>query len=264
MKFLKKIFSLNGRLDRKGYLLLGVLPMVVVIYLLVFISQNSKSIIFLYLGIFILLLVWILVLVSTVKRGRDSGLSGVMSLFLFMTVPLLTLDLENYMGIDIPYAPVIFFIYLLITPSSSKEVNPIGKIEYGFTIILMGLVTMLWINFISPKTCIESDDWMKGITCSQMKSIANVLDTFKLDNEVYPTTKEGIKALVSNPDVLKYPNYAQNPYYRRVPKDAWGHKYIYVKTTDGFEIISYGADRKEGGEDEGADIFYSECVSDNL
>ena len=259
MHFLKKIFALNGRLDRKGYLLLGVLPMVGVIYLLVFISQHSKSVSLLYLGIFILLLVWILALISAVKRGRDSGLNGLVTLVLFVTVPMVTIVLEEYLSTFTLYLFFSFPVYLLLMPSSSKEVKSIGKIEYGFTIIFMGLVSMIWIDLVSPHGCIKSDDWEKGITCSQMKSIANVLDTFKMDNGVYPSTKEGIKALVSNPDVLKYQNYAQNPYYRRVPKDAWGDKYIYVKTKDGFEIISYGEDRREGGEDEGADIFYSEC-----
>jgi len=44
-----------------------------------------------------------------------------------------------------------------------------------------------------------------------------------------------------------------------LPKDSWGAKMLYVKTKDGFEIISSGAERKEGGEDEYADIYYSEC-----
>jgi len=45
----------------------------------------------------------------------------------------------------------------------------------------------------------------------------------------------------------------------KLPKDAWRTPIIYVKTKDGFELVSYGADRKEGGEDDGADILYSEC-----
>ena len=262
MKFLKKIFELNGRLDRKGYLLFGVLPMVGIIFLLSLFSrfQNSNSIIVFYLLIFSFLLVWILALISAVKRGRDSGLNGLVTLLLFGAVPEivvvsnLQIEISSFNG-----AIFLFIVYLLLIPSTSKELKVIGKIEYGFTIIFMGLVSIIWIDLVSPKSCMKSEDWIRGITCSQMESIANVLDTFKMDNEAYPSTKEGLKSLVSNPDVLKYPNYAQNPYFKRVPKDAWGHKYIYVKTTDGFEIISYGADREEGGEDEGADIFYSEC-----
>ena len=261
MEFLKKIFDLNGRLDRKGFFILGVLPMVGAVSLLFLFSifYNPKNAILWYLGLFVFLLFWILTLISTVKRGRDIGLSGLMTLFLFITVPILIVVLEDYVGIYTPYALVVFFIYLILMPSSSKEVKSIGKIEYGFTIIFMGLVSILWLELISPNACIEPEDFEKDFTCVQMESIANTLDTFKMDNGVYPSTKEGIKALVSNPDILKYPNYPQISYYKKLPKDVWGDKYIYVKTIDGFELISYGADRKEGGEDKDADIFYSEC-----
>ena len=92
-----------------------------------------------------------------------------------------------------------------------------------------------------------------------MKGSANALKMFKLDNGVYPTTDEGFKALQVNPNVDKYINYSSTAYLEKLPKDSWGAKMIYVKTKDGFEIISYGADKKEGGEDEYADIFYSEC-----
>ena len=260
MKFLKKIFSLNGRLNRKEYLFLGVLPMVGTILLFVLSTfQNLKSAVLLYLGPFIFLLVWILVLISAVKRGRDSGLNGIMTLFLFISVPMLTATLSNYVGIYTPYVLVIFFIYLLSIPSSSKELKNIGKIEYAFTIIFMGLASMLWIDFAVPNTCIESDNWKKNLTCTTMSGNAQALKMFKLDNGVYPSTNEGNEALASNPDVLKYPNYASTSYLEYLPTDPWGTKIIYVKTKDGFELISYGADKKEGGEDEYADIFYSGC-----
>lgn len=258
MKFFKKIFRLNGRLDRKGYLLLGILPLIGVISFLSYFSlfEHSTSSI---LGLSIFLLVWILTLVSAIKRGRDSGLGGFMSLFLFVTVPMLIVDLESSMNLYYPYIAGVFIVYLLLMPSSSKEIKPIGKIEYGFITIFMGLASLMWINFVFPKNCIESKYAMKVIMCTQMESIARVLDTFKMDNGVYPSTKEGIEALISNPDVLKYANYPKKPYFKGFPKDGWGDRFVYVKTKEGFELISYGADRKEGGEDEGADIFYSEC-----
>jgi len=92
-----------------------------------------------------------------------------------------------------------------------------------------------------------------------MYSNLTALKMFKLDNGVYPTTEEGLNALVLNPNPLRYPNYAVDGYLKKLPKDVWGTPIIYVKTKDGFELISYGADRKEGGEDDGADIFYSKC-----
>ena len=82
---------------------------------------------------------------------------------------------------------------------------------------------------------------------------------FKLDNGVYPDTEEGFEALLSNPDAEKYPNYRAKPYLKKMPKDTWKTPFIYVKTADGFELISFAADRKEGGEEENKDILFSEC-----
>jgi len=257
MKFLKQIFGLNGRLDRIGYLLFGVLPMIGLMFLANISSYSQViSIVLLILTIPIL----ILTPISAVKRGRDSGLNGLVTLLLFGAVPVLIMVLRLQLKIDISYMSFAFFAYLLLMPSSSKEVTVVGKVEYllAFTAIIV-VFPLLLLSLITPGGCIESKDRVVTLTCSQMSSMANTFDIFKLDNGVYPTTKEGFLSLISNPNALKYPNYAASPYYRKLPKDAWGNYFIYVKTKDGFELISYGADRKEGGEDDGADILYSEC-----
>ena len=87
-----------------------------------------------------------------------------------------------------------------------------------------------------------------------MKSTANSLKMFKLDNGVYPTTKEGFTILV-HPNLDKYPNYASSSYLNQIPKDSWGNDFSYIKTTDGFDISSSGLDQ-ESMED---DIKYSTC-----
>jgi general secretion pathway protein G len=257
LKFLKKIFGLNGRLDRKGYLLLGVLPMVVFGFLVPLIIDYQ-----IYFIILLILFVPILIiaLVSAVKRGRDSGLNGLVTLFLFGAVPMMVVVLNVQVEIDIFYVAFSFIAYLILMPSSSKELKLIGKIEYVFTVVFTTLVFLLVIlALIAPKTCITTQKMWIDLVCVNMRSNANVLKMFKLDNGIYPSTEEGNAALVSNPNALKYPNYAEDGYLKRLPKDSWAGKLIYVKTKDGFELISYGADRKEGGEDEYADIFYSEC-----
>jgi len=257
MKFLKQIFGLNGRLDRRGYLLFGVLPMIGFIFW-VYISFPSQinSIISLVL----LVPIFILALISAVKRGRDSGLNGLVTLFLFGAIPILIIVLRLQLKIDISYMPFAFIVYLLLIPSSSKEVTVVGKVEHllTFTAIIV-VFPLLLLTLITPGGCIKSKYREVNLTCTQMSGIANTLEIFKLDNGIYPTTDDGLNALVSNPNMLKYPNYAETPYYKKLPKDAWANYFIYVKTKDGFELISYGSDRKEGGEDEGADILYSEC-----
>jgi general secretion pathway protein G len=82
---------------------------------------------------------------------------------------------------------------------------------------------------------------------------------FKLDNGTYPDTEEGLQALVSHPDPEQYPNYSTQPYLEKLPKDSWRQLFTYVKEGDKFDLISFGADRKEGGTGEAADIYYSRC-----
>jgi len=256
MKFLKQLFGLNGRLDRRGYLLFGVLPMIGWIFLLN-ISYCSQVITIILLIVTIPIL--ILTLVSVVKRGRDSGLNGLVTLFLFGTVPILIAVLSLQVKMDISYMAFAFFAYLLLIPSSSKEVKVVDKVEYIFTLMAIVVVLPYLILGLAPMHSCRENEAKISITCTQMRGISNTLEIFKLDNTVYPTTDEGINALISNPNMLKYPNYQDTPYYKKLPRDTWGHPIIYVKTKDGFELVSYAADRKEGGEDEGADILYSEC-----
>jgi len=82
---------------------------------------------------------------------------------------------------------------------------------------------------------------------------------FKLDNGVYPDTEEGFEALLSNPDADKYPNYRAKPYLKKLPKDSWKTPFVYIKKGDDVEIISFAADRKEGGDENNKDILFSNC-----
>ena len=130
--------------------------------------------------------------------------------------------------------------------------------ELMIVIIILGLLASL----VLPNLIGKSEEAKQKLVCVQMRSIAQALDMFKLDNGNYPDTQEGLKALVKNPDPEKYPNYAAKGYFAngQLPKDPWGHSYIYVKTDDGFNLISLGADGKEGGKNENKDISYEECL----
>jgi len=152
------------------------------------------------------------------------------------------------------------FLKQIFGLNSSKELKIIRQVKYILTFTSIGLVFLLIFALIAPRsTCGIGDTAEADLVCINMKSIANALKMFKLDNGVYPTTEEGNAVLVSNFNASKYPNYSSYGYLKRLPKDIWGKPIIYIKTKDGFELVSYGADRKKGGED--ADIFYSECES---
>ena len=80
---------------------------------------------------------------------------------------------------------------------------------------------------------------------------------FHLDNGFYPTTDQGLAALVKPPTTPPEPlNYKKNGYMKNVPKDACGREFIYESPgrNGDFDLFSYGADGQEGGEDSNSDI----------
>jgi general secretion pathway protein G len=93
----------------------------------------------------------------------------------------------------------------------------------------------------------------------QMRQLDGDLDRYRLDCNRYPTTAQGINSLLQAPDVApQCPNYDPAGYYSgkaKTIKDVWGGEFKYI-CEDGinYEIISLGADAKEGGEGENADI----------
>ncbi len=129
-------------------------------------------------------------------------------------------------------------------------------IELLIVIAILGLI----VGLVGPALMKQFSGAKKKLTCTQMAQISEALDTFKLDNGILPTTDEGLKALISNPDQEKYPNF-NGPYFRKgkLPKDSWKRAFQYINSGDTFDIISLGADGKEGGDGDSADIYYSKC-----
>lgn len=114
--------------------------------------------------------------------------------------------------------------------------------ELMVVIIILGLLAM----FVLPNLTGKSDEAKKKLVCIQMKSIANVLKHYKLDNSSYPSTQAGL-------DVLINKNYFED---NKLPLDSWKNKYLYINNNGRFNLISYGPDLKEGTQD---DIYYSKC-----
>lgn len=128
-------------------------------------------------------------------------------------------------------------------------------IELLVVILILGLLAA----FIVPNIIGKSEQAKQDLVCVQMSSITNALKMFKLDNGIYPDTEDGLNTLIANPSPEKYPQYAPNPYIENLPKDSWQNNFIYTSTDGSFELISLGADRKEGGSNENEDIFFSRC-----
>ena len=131
-------------------------------------------------------------------------------------------------------------------------------IELMIVIVILGLLAAM----VMPSLTGKGEEAKRNLVCVQMKSIYNgSLDMFKVNNSVYPSTAEGLEALVKNPDPEFYTNYSTSGYFKdsKLPKDSWGSKFIYINDGGHVELISLGADKKEGGDNEAADIKMSEC-----
>lgn len=94
----------------------------------------------------------------------------------------------------------------------------------------------------------------------EIKTLENALKLFRLDNAFYPSTDQGLRALVDLPTIGRIPqNWREGGYLEKgtLPKDPWGNDYLYlspgVKNRD-FDLWSYGADGEEGGEGEDRDV----------
>ncbi len=130
----------------------------------------------------------------------------------------------------------------------------------GFSLIelmiVIGILGLL-IGIVGPKLISNFDKAKVETTRVNMKNISSTLKQYRLDCGQYPTTDQGIGALISKATSgPECKNYAPGGYLdkKAAPKDAWDVDYLYSSDGNTFEIKSLGADKKEGGNDYNADI----------
>ncbi len=132
--------------------------------------------------------------------------------------------------------------------------------ERGFTLIeVMVVITILAILaiLVVPKFVGRTDDAKIVAAKVQIRHIEEGLHLYKLDSGVYPTTDQGIDALVVKPTIGEIPNrWREGGYLPKTPMDPWSHKYVYLSpgSHGDFDLASYGADGESGGEGKNADI----------
>jgi general secretion pathway protein G len=133
------------------------------------------------------------------------------------------------------------------------------KSQTGFTLIeLMVVIVILGIliGIVAPRIMDEPGKAKQVKAKVQIKALESALKTYKLDNGAYPSTEQGLLALVEAPATAK--NWRKNGYLEKknLPKDPWENEYIYLcpGVHGDFDIISYGADGVTGGENENQDI----------
>ncbi len=134
----------------------------------------------------------------------------------------------------------------------SRKQSGFTLLEIMVVIVILGILATLVVpNLLGNK---EKADQQKAV--SDIVALENALDMYKLDNSVYPTTDQGLQALVTKPNSPEPRNYRDGGYIRRLPKDAWGNDYQYLSPGDkgNIDVFSFGADGQEGGEGINADI----------
>jgi general secretion pathway protein G len=129
--------------------------------------------------------------------------------------------------------------------------------ESGFTLMELLLVLVivgLLAAVVGPTLYQRIKPAKQTAAREQIENFGTALDSFVVDTGRYPTTQEGLRALREKPDGSDKWN---GPYLKKeIPADPWGNAYIYRAPgrSGGYEIVSLGADGREGGEDENADI----------
>lgn len=132
--------------------------------------------------------------------------------------------------------------------------------EAGFSLLeLMVVVVIMSILalVIMPRVINRPDQARVARAQSDLATLGNAVQLYRLDNFAYPTTEQGLQALVERPTTGPTPaNYTAGGYIDRLPKDPWGNDYQYLSpgVHDEVDIFSYGADGAPGGEDANADI----------
>ena len=162
--------------------------------------------------------------------------------------------------VGIPSLIIIFYVASFIynklfgNKEDEKGKNVKNMKSKGFTliellvvIIILGLLAAI----IVPRVTGRVDEAKIETTKVQMKAIKDALEQYRLDNGRYPTTEQGLKALVEKPTIPPIPP-RWKKYLDSVPKDAWGNDFIYISpgVNNPYELRSPGPDGEEGTEDD--------------
>ena len=141
-----------------------------------------------------------------------------------------------------------------------KQAQGFSLIEVLVVVVIMGML----IGLIGPNVLGQVDRARETTAKSDIASLSQALDMYKLDNHFYPTTDQGLEALVSRPQSSPEPrNWNPEGYIKgnKLPLDPWDGEYVYMSPGEDnrpYELLSLGADARSGGEGYAADISSSD------
>ncbi|MDP6887286.1 MAG: type II secretion system major pseudopilin GspG [SAR324 cluster bacterium] len=147
----------------------------------------------------------------------------------------------------------IFFQTLGTAKKNRRHLHGFSFIEVMVVIIILGLLS----SIVGVYLFDSAEKAKADATKTQIKGLETALDLYRLHNSRYPSTEQGLKALLTKPEVGVLPKNWNGPYLRgkNLPEDGWGSPYRYLSGNgNNYEIISLGADGIDGGTDLDADI----------
>ena len=129
------------------------------------------------------------------------------------------------------------------------------SLQAGFTLIEIMVVVFilgLLVTLVAPRIIGRTDEARVTKAKADIKAIEEALNMFKLDNGFYPSSAEGLAALVQGTPRAK--RFNPDGYLSKIPIDPWGNEYLYQSDGRDVVVLSLGADGVEGGEGYNADI----------
>ncbi|WP_025822714.1 type II secretion system major pseudopilin GspG [Shewanella marina] len=132
---------------------------------------------------------------------------------------------------------------------SSQKQRGFTLLEVMVVIVILGILASIVVpNLMGNK---DKADQQKAV--SDIVALESALDMYRLDNSVYPTTEQGLDALVQKPSISPEPrNYREDGYIKRLPNDPWGDAYLLLSPGENgkLDIFSAGPDRQPGTDDD--------------
>ena len=139
--------------------------------------------------------------------------------------------------------------------SDTKRTAGFTLIEILVVVVILGILGAV----IVPNLMSRPDTARIQAAQTDLRTLASALDVYRLDNFQYPSSEQGLEALVTKPSGFPEPkNYNPEGYIQKLPTDPWGSPYVYDRSDVGFTLMSLGADGSEGGEGLNADIRYED------
>jgi general secretion pathway protein G len=148
------------------------------------------------------------------------------------------------------------------SPATRSPDAGVTLIEMMVVLVIIALVAAM----IVPNVIGRPDEARVAVARTDIRAIGSALELYRLDNRTYPTSSQGLDALVKEPVAPPQPpNWAAGGYLGAVPVDPWGNAYTYRSPGDtgGFDLISLGADAQPGGDGANADIIHGQAMVEN-